>query len=207
MFAAAPSQNEFLSALFADQRVDFTRVEAYHMDEYVGLPSGDPRSFHSYLKPFFDSVRLKSVHYLDGTNDPEAECVRYAKLLLAAPIDVVFMGIGENGHIAFNDPSVANFNDPHTVKVVDLDLVCRKQQVHDACFATLDEVPKQAFTLTVPTLLSANKHFCIVPSALKARALRDTLVGPISEQCPATALRRKPGAMMYVDEACYSLMR
>lgn len=205
VFAAAPSQSDFLERFFGDERVDFSRIEAFHMDEYTGLPAEDPRSFRSYLKQFFDRVTFKTVHFIDGMAEPEAECARYAALLAQAPIDIVFMGIGENGHIAFNDPDVADFNDSRAVKPVLLDLVCRGQQVNDGCFASLDEVPKVAFTLTVPTLLCAQKHFCIVPTINKAAAVRDTLLGSIGEHCPATALRRKEGVLMYIDEAAFSL--
>lgn len=205
VFAAAPSQSDFLVHFFRDDRIDFSRIEAFHMDEYAGLPSEDPRSFRSYLKQFFDRVTFKAVHFINGMAEPEAECARYASLLKQSPIDIVFMGIGENGHIAFNDPDVAEFKDSHVVKPVQLDLVCRGQQVNDGCFATLDEVPRVALTLTIPTLLSSQKHFCIVPTVNKAYAVRDTLLGSIGEHCPATALRAKEGVMMYVDEAAFSL--
>lgn len=205
VFAAAPSQSDFLDRFFADARIDFSRIEAFHMDEYAGLPADDARSFRSYLKQFFDRVAFKALHFIEGMSEPEAECARYAALLTEKPIDVVFMGIGENGHIAFNDPDVADFNDSRLVKPVELDLICRGQQVNDGCFATLEEVPKVAFTLTVPALLSAEKHFCIVPTANKAAAVRETLLGEVGEHCPATALRLKAGVLMYVDEPAFSL--
>ena len=207
IFAAAPSQSDFLNRLFSDKRIDFSRIEVFHMDEYIGLPSDDPRSFQSFLKGYFDRVNFKAVHYINGmAKDLLEECERYGKQLISEKVDIVFMGIGENGHIAFNDPPVADFNDSKIMKPVELDLTCRNQQVHDGCFKTLDEVPKMALTLTIPTLISADKHFCIVPTKAKAQALSNTMLGEITEKCPATALRNKPGVMMYVDEPCFSIL-
>ena len=207
IFAAAPSQNEVLSAL-ASEDVDFSRIDAFHMDEYIGLPSDAPQGFGSFLRErIFDKVPFRSVHYLGGNAaDVEAECVRYSALLDEAPIDIVCMGIGENGHIAFNDPPVADFNDPRRVKAVPLDPVCRMQQVHDGCFTNLDKVPEMALTLTVPALMSARHHFCIVPTKFKAEAVRTTICGEIATKCPATALRLAPDARLYLDEDSASLL-
>lgn len=124
---------------------------------------------------------------------------RYDRILAGNPVDVVFMGIGENGHIAFNDPHVADFNDPLRIKKVDLDLTCRTQQVHDGCFATLGEVPEYALTLTIPALVAADRIFCVVPAATKADAVRATVLGPVTEKVPATVLRHHPDATLYVD--------
>lgn len=206
IFASAPSQSDFLDCFFADKRIDFSRIEAFHMDEYIGIPSDNSRSFSSFLKNYFDRVQMKNVHYIDGMADPLEECEKYGKQLMSEKVDIVFMGIGENGHIAFNDPAVADFNDSSIMKPVELDLMCRNQQVRDGCFAKLDDVPKNALTLTIPTLISANKHFCFIPTKAKAQALADTILGEISETCPATALRSKPGVMMYVDEPCFSIL-
>lgn len=208
IFAAAPSQSEFLETLCALPGVDWGRVEAFHMDEYAGLSGDDPRSFGSFLRTrVFDRLPFRAVHYLNGmAPDLEAECQRYGALLSAAPIDAVFMGIGENGHIAFNDPPVADFNDPAAVKLVELDQICRLQQVHDGCFPSLDEVPVRAVTLTVPTLFSGRRLFCMVPAATKAKAVRDTLQGPVSERCPASILRRHPDAVLYIDADSGSLL-
>lgn len=207
IFAAAPSQNEFLNSFFAEPNVDFSRIDALHMDEYIGLPSSDPRSFRSFLEYYFRRVPLHTMNFLDGTNDLKRECDRYSKLLLQAPVDVVFMGIGENGHIAFNDPQVADFHDPYWIKAVDLDRASREQQVHDGCFDSIDNVPERALTLTIPALMMAGRHFCIVPSELKAKALQKTLTGPISESCPASILRTKQGVRMFADRASYSLVK
>jgi glucosamine-6-phosphate deaminase len=208
IFAAAPSQSDFLDRFFADKRIDFSRIEAFHMDEYIGIPGDDPRSFRSFLKDYFERVEMKAVHYIDGmAKDPLEECEKYGNKLMAEQVDIVFMGVGENGHIAFNDPAVADFHDSKIMKPVELDLMCRNQQVRDGCFATLDEVPQIALTLTIPTLISADKHFCFIPTKAKAQALADTILGEISERCPATALRHKPGVMMYVDEPCFSILK
>lgn len=204
VFAAAPSQSEFLEALVAASDIDWGRVVAFHMDEYVGLPVGAPERFGQWLaRHVFDRVPFKKVHVLGAgeIDDAGATLVAddYAAALAEAPIDIVFMGIGVNGHIAFNDPPVADFDDPHAVKVVELDQICRQQQVDDDCFATLDDVPTHALTLTVPQLMRADRLFCIVPASAKAAAVARTLAGPIEESCPATALRRHPNVTLYLD--------
>ena len=201
IFAAAPSQNEVLAALAADKEIPWERVRAFHMDEYIGLAAGASQAFGNFLREhIFGLVDMASVHYIDAAApDAEAECARYAEILRQYPVDVVVMGIGENGHIAFNDPPVADFADPRTVKPVALDEICRNQQVHDGCFATLDDVPKTAITLTVPALLAGKHLFCIVPAATKAEAVRATLQSEIGEHCPATALRRHASAVLYLD--------
>ena len=210
IFAAAPSQREFLSALVSagrDGRVDFTRVNAFHMDEYIGLPDGAPQRFSSFLKnAIFDRLPFKSVNLITPGVCPEDECRRYAKLLAENPCDIVCMGIGENGHIAFNDPHVADFNDPKAVKIVTLDERCREQQVHDGCFPSFDDVPSSAITLTIPALISASHVFCMVPSSSKAEAVKKTVHGDISEQCPASILRRKTGSTLWLDAESAQLL-
>ena len=201
IFAAAPSQNEVLANLLESDLVDWTKINAFHMDEYVGLPEGDSHSFGVYLKEhIFAHKPFKSVHYIHGwEKDSDAECQRYAQLLQQYPIDVICLGIGENGHIAFNDPWVAEFNDPKAVKVVELDGVCRQQQVNDGCFPTLNDVPTHALTLTLPTLFAAKHLFCAVPAATKANAVKNTVLGEIGEDCPATIMRKHPSAVLYCD--------
>ncbi len=208
IFAAAPSQNEFLASLCSEEGIDWSRVTAFHMDEYVNLDAAAPQGFGNFLRRhIFDLLPFAEVNFLDGNaEDIEAECARYSALLNEAPIDIVFMGIGENGHIAFNDPPVADFNDKAAVKVVKLDEICRNQQVHDGCFAQLEDVPTHALTLTVPTLAKPAHQFCIVPAATKAKAVYDTLNGPIAETCPASILRRCPGAVLYLDADSASLL-
>lgn len=200
IFAAAPSQDELLEAL-RQQPVEWCRVNAFHMDEYHGLSSEAPQRFGNYLKEhFFGKVALRNVFYLGlPAGSDEEECARYTALLKKYPPHVVFLGIGENGHIAFNDPHVADFADPCLVKVVDLDLTCRLQQVHDGCFPTLFAVPTHAYTLTVPALVSAPYMFCVVPGKSKARAVHAALYDEISEACPAGILRTKEHAVLYLD--------
>lgn len=201
IFAAAPSQSEFLAALCAAEGIDWGKVNAFHMDEYVGLPVGSEGSFTNFLnQAVFDQLPFKAVYRLNGAApDPQQECERYTALLKAHPIDAVFMGVGENGHIAFNDPPVANFNDPATVKIVELDDICRTQQVHDGCFPTFDDVPTHAFTLTCPTLFSGGRLFCMVPAPTKAAAIKQMLLGEIETACPASILRTHPNATLYLD--------
>lgn len=201
IFAAAPSQNEFLETLAASKGIDWTRVTAFHMDEYLGLPGTAPQSFGRWLKDrIFDRVKPGKVHYLDGmAGEAQAECDRYSALLKASPPDITCMGIGENGHLAFNDPPVADFEDPRAVKPVDLDLASRQQQVNDGCFASLEAVPRTALTLTIPTLLAAPHIFCMVPGPRKAPAVKRTLEGKIATECPATVLRRHPRAVLFLD--------
>lgn len=200
LFAAAPSQNEFLAAL---QRHDlpWNRLNALHMDEYVGLQEDAPQRFGNFLKEhIFGALPFKSVHYIFRPGaGPEETCEAYCRVLDRYPLDIVFMGIGENGHIAFNDPHVARFYDPQRVKVVVLDDVCRMQQVHDGCFPSLPAVPCQAITLTIPTMMQAPHIFCMVPGRTKANAVRNTLQAGITPQCPATILRIHPHATLYCD--------
>ncbi|MBE6688499.1 MAG: glucosamine-6-phosphate deaminase [Ruminococcaceae bacterium] len=201
IFAAAPSQNDFLASLVNDKSIDFTRINAFHMDEYIGLDKDAPQGFGNFLRDrLFSLAPFKSVTYLNGQcDDPEAECKRYSELLNAAPIDIVCMGIGENGHIAFNDPPVADFNDPFSVKVVELDQVCRNQQVNDGCFASIDLVPTHALSLTIPRLINTDNIFCIVPAPTKANAVKSTLTGEIVTACPASILRTHKNATLYLD--------
>lgn len=201
IFAAAPSQDDTLAALLCEKDIDWTRCRAFHMDEYVGFPKEKEQSFGHYLYTHvFGKLPFAEVNYVNGANpDPEAECRRYADLLKKYPTDIVFLGIGENAHIAFNDPWVADLNDPQAVKLVKLDETCRNQQVHDGCFASLDEVPTHAFTLTVPTLAAAKVLICTVPCATKAEAVYNTVHQPISADYPATVMRRHPNATMYCD--------
>lgn len=208
IFAAAPSQNEVLATLVTDANIPWSRVNAFHMDEYIGLSADAPQGFGNFLKThIFGLASFKSVHYIDiSAVDAEKECARYAALLAQFPTDIVVMGIGENGHIAFNDPPVADFNDPLAVKPVALDEICRNQQVNDGCFAKLDDVPKTAITLTVPTLFAGEHLFCIVPAKTKANAVRATLCDDISEHCPATVLRRHKCAVLYLDGDSSSLL-
>lgn len=207
IFAAAPSQNEFLDALRQAEGIEWQRVEAYHMDEYLGLSSDAPQGFGNFLRnALFDHLPFAAVHLIHGCGDPQQEIQRYSQLL-AQPVDIVFMGIGENGHIAFNDPPVADFEDPATIKVVELEQTCRRQQVNDGCFDDLSQVPTHALTVTIPALLRAAHIFCMVPNERKAAAVKNTLEGPIATSCPASILRTKPGAVLYLDSQSAALLR
>ncbi|HEY4202439.1 MAG TPA: glucosamine-6-phosphate deaminase [Devosiaceae bacterium] len=200
IFAAAPSQSEMLAALIEAPGIDWQRVTAFHMDEYVGLPPGAPERFAEWLDAcLFSRLPFAAVHKLQPDSGAEAEATRYAALLSAAPIDIVCLGIGVNAHIAFNDPPVADFNDPLDVKVVELDAVCRQQQVDDKCFPSLDDVPHYALSLTIPRLLRADKLFCIVPGPAKRDAVTGTLYGPIVTACPSSILRQQANCTLYID--------
>ena len=202
VFAAAPSQNEFLQYLGEDGSVDFSRIRAFHMDEYIGLGAGAPQLFSQYLKTaLFSQKPFAQVHYINGhADDPEQECVRYAGLLQAYPPDIVCLGVGENGHLAFNDPGTFRFTDTALMRVVQLDERCRQQQVNDGCFTRLDEVPTRAITMTIAALGRAAYHFCMVPSSTKAQAVRQMIYGPVDEDCPASILRTFGDVSLYLDQ-------
>jgi len=206
IFASAPSQEATLRHLAEHPGIDWARVTAFHMDEYLSLPPDAPQRFGTWLRgALLDRVPVGTVHLIDPGHligpgaDPKEAVDRYAALLAAAPIDLVCLGIGVNGHLAFNDPP-ADFADPALVKVVRLDRASRVQQVDDGCFAALDQVPTQAVTLTIPALLSAAELFCMVPGAQKKRAVTDALHGPVTGLVPASALRTHPRCSIYLDK-------
>jgi len=208
VFASAPSQEEFLANLAAMGGIDWSRVRAFHLDEYVGLPGDAKQAFGRFLKDrLFDKVKPGRVYYMNGNaEDLEGECRRYTKLLEAEGLDIGCIGIGENGHWAFNDPHVADFNDPLTVKVVELDETSRRQQVHDGVFPSLDEVPRRAITMTMPAIFRANHIFCIVPAKSKAEVVKRTVCGPISTSCPASIIRKHKSATLFLDMDSASLL-
>jgi glucosamine-6-phosphate deaminase len=207
IFACAPSQNEFLDALVKEQ-IDWTRVVVFHMDEYSGLTADHPRSFRRYLREHLVErvAKPRAVHWIQAENDPATECARYAALLSEKPVDLTCMGIGENGHLAFNDPPVADFKDPHLIKKVQLDDTCRRQQVNDGCFPSVDAVPPFALTLTIPALIGARRVSCVVPGERKAGAVWDALLGPVDTGCPASILRGHPDAVLHLDADSASLL-
>lgn len=201
VFASAPSQEEFLAELSKMEDISWSKVTAFHLDEYVGLPDDAPQNFGYFLRQrLFDKVQPGAVQYINGNaDDLERECHRYSELLKGHPLDVACIGIGENVHIAFNDPPFADFNDPKLIKIVQPDQMSRMQQVHDGCFEGLDKVPTTALTMTIPAILSAAAIFCIVPAKSKAIAVRNTLEGPITTDCPASVLRRHEKAVLYLE--------
>ena len=179
------------------------------MDEYVGMPSSHPASFARWLRTHLaERVNGGTFHYLAGdAADLDAEIDRYARAMAAAPIDLCFIGFGENGHIAFNDPHEADFQDPKPIKRVKLDEKCRMQQVGEGHFANLDAAPTEAVTLTCPTLMSAKEVIAVVPEKRKAQAVKDALEGPLSTQCPASLVLTHPSATIYLDKDSASLLQ
>lgn len=202
IFAAAPSQNETLETLIKEPGIEWERINAYHMDEYVGLEPEDPAGFRNYLnRTIFEKLPFKTINLINGNvEDAYAEAERYGELLKIHPVDICLLGVGENGHLAFNDPGVAKFDDSVRAKVVPLDEVCRQQQVNDGCFEKIDEVPTHAITVTIPGLTAAKYMFCSVPAATKARAIKDMLSGEVTEKCPASILTEHEAAVLYLDK-------
>jgi glucosamine-6-phosphate deaminase len=200
IFASAPSQDEFLAALAVQADLDWQATTCFQMDEYIGLAADAPQNFGRFLRDrLFSRVHAGTVHYLDSEANPADELARYSQLIKGSPPDITCAGIGENGHLAFNDPPFADFADPAPLRIVDLAERSRQQQVHDGCFASIDDVPTRALTLTIPTLFSAPYFSCVVPGALKAEAVREMLLGPVTAQCPASVLRRHPCAVLHLD--------
>lgn len=209
VFASAVSQDAFLTALRATPGIEWARITAFHMDEYAGMATDHPASFRRFLRErLFDHVPVAAFHQLDGeAADPDAECARYSAMLAAAKPDLTIMGIGENGHVAFIDPPVCDFKEPRLARPVELDDVCRMQQVHDGAFATLEDVPKQALSLTTTLFLSIPRALVFVNGEHKAAAVRATIEGPITEACPASVLRRHQNATVFLDPGAASLLR
>lgn len=203
IFACATSQVQFLAALVAQPGIDWSRITVFHMDEYLGINANHPASFRRFLREhLIQHVHPGIVNYMEGDAlEPVGEVLRYTKLLLERPIDLCCLGVGENGHIAFNDPAVASFTDPLQVKIVKLDNASRLQQVGEGCFPNLEAVPQYAITLTIPTLCAASHMVCVVPDQRKARAIRMALCGPITTACPASYLRQQAHATLCLDAA------
>lgn len=200
IFAAAPSQAEMLKKLCHIPDLPWEQITAFHMDDYLGLPSDAKQRFSNWLdRHLYSQVGVGAVHQIPDEGDPQEICAAYSDLLRVKAIDIVCLGIGVNGHLAFNDPPVANFADPALVKMVELDEICRQQQVDDGCFSTLDAVPYRAVTLTIPCLMSAREAFCVVPGEHKRPAVRRALEGPVTAKCPASFLRQHPACTMYLD--------
>lgn len=201
LLASAPSQFDTWDALALQPGIEWGRVTVFHLDEYVGFDEAHPQSLRGLLKArFLSRIPIGGFHGLRGeAPGPEAECRRYARLLEENPPSLALIGIGENGHLAFNDPHVADFKDPLAVKIVDLDEACRRQQVHDGAFRSISEVPARALTLTIPRIMSAPAVFAAVPGSRKRRAVEAALGGPISPDCPASVLRTHPRCVLFLD--------
>jgi glucosamine-6-phosphate deaminase len=208
IIGTGPSQDGTIGTLTQAAGIDWSKVEVFHMDEYVGMPPSHPASFRRWLKEHVaDFVRPGIVHYMQGdAADVDAECRRYGNLLRAAPIDVSFLGFGENGHIAFNDPGVADFNDTAAVKLVTLDERCRGQQVGEGHFPELASVPPAAITVTCPILVSPAHLICSVPDRRKAEAVRDAVEGPLTPMCPASLVLTHPRCAIFLDTESAALL-
>ena len=209
IMATGNSQIEFLKQLVAMEGLDWSKVTLFHMDEYLGIDADHSASFRKYMRERVESVvHPGAFHYIRGEADlPLEEIARYTELLKAQPIDLCCLGIGENGHLAFNDPPVARFEEEHWVKLVKLDHACKMQQVNEGHFPSLEAVPPYAYTLTIPALMSARKVICVAPETRKARAVQGTLEGPIDTNCPASILRKQPHATLFIDEDSSALLK
>jgi glucosamine-6-phosphate deaminase len=209
IFATGASQLDLLSELTSIPGLPWDRVHGFHLDEYAGLDEDHPASFRHYLRANLTSrVSMSGFSEIDGNAaDAEAFCAEYVARLAQAAPQIALLGIGENGHLAFNDPAEADFNDPKGMKMVTLDSACRRQQVGEGWFSTLEEVPQHALTLTIPTIFRIPKLIVTVPDRRKAEAVRATLGDPISPACPSTLLRLHPDVTLYLDEDSASLLK
>jgi glucosamine-6-phosphate deaminase len=208
MFATGRSQDDFLKYIVKEKDIEWKKVNAFHMDEFIGVGSGYPQIFGLDLKKrLFDKLNFKEVFYINGNaEDVKTETNRYADLLIKHTLDIVFLGIGENGHIAFNDPHIADFNDPEILKVVDMDEICRNQQVRDRYFKSLNEVPFSAITVTIPTIFNTGSAFITVPGISKADIIKKVMKCPIDEKVPAAIMRTHNNAILYLDSDSASLI-
>lgn len=204
--ATGASQFEILAALVAADGIDWPQVSGFHLDEYIGLPMTHPASFRRYLKErLVDRVPLGAFHYIDAETDPEGECRRVGELLAAAPIDVALVGVGENGHLAFNDPP-ADFETENPYLVVELDDACRRQQLGEGWFPTFDDVPSRAISMSIRQIMKSKNIICTVPDRRKAEALRAAVEGPVSPLIPASILQQHPQALFFVDPPAAALL-
>lgn len=208
ILATGASQFPFLEAL-KNKEIEWKKITVFHLDEYKGISDSHPASFRKYLKErILDDVAPKQIFYLNGdAEDVDQEVNRYAEELKKHPIDIACIGIGENGHIAFNDPPVADFKDPKLVKIVELDTACRNQQLGEGWFPTFDDVPKEALTLTITAIMNCKTISCVVPDARKAEAVHNSLYNEISTECPGTILRNHPETVLFLDEGSASKIK
>lgn len=208
LLATGNSQIKFLDALIAKGGVDWSKITLFHLDEYLGIDREHPASFRRYMRQRVESrVNPAIFHYIEGdAMQPLDECDRYSQLLQAQPIDLCCLGLGENGHLAFNEPSLASFNETRVIKLVKLDKTTRQQQVNEGHFSNLEAVPQYAFTLTIPTICTAKQIFCLAPEKRKASAVKNMLTGEISSAIPASALRQQTQATLFLDTDSASLL-
>ena len=203
--ATGASQFEMLNELIK-QEVDWSKVTAFHLDEYIGIPEKHPASFRKYLKErFVNKISLKEFHYVDGETDPHAECSRLSKIISSHPIDVAFIGIGENGHLAFNDPP-ADFETEEPFIVVNLDEQCRRQQWGEGWFPTLNDVPEQAISMSVKQIIKSKALICSVPDLRKAEAVKGSLEGKVTPLVPASVMQQHKAVWIYLDKDSASLL-
>ncbi len=200
ILATGTSQFSFLDSL-KKEKIEWDKITVFHLDEYVGISENHPSSFRRYLLDrILKLVTPRKYYLLEGdTKDIESHIKQYKELLEQNPIDLACIGIGENGHIAFNDPPVADFHDPHLVKLVELDDLCRQQQFYEGWFSSMEMVPEKAITLTIPAIMNCRKIICNVPGVRKVEAVQNTLIGPISTACPASILRTHPDVTLFLD--------
>lgn len=207
IFASAPSQNEALEYLVNDSKVEWDKVVGFHMDEYIGLPENSPKSFSRFIEnKFFEKHTFKKWYPMKTDGDIAKQTKEYLDLLHEKAIDLVILGVGENGHLAFIDPPVCDFNDPEDLKVVELDQVNRQQQVNDGVFATIDDVPTHALSMTIPFLLRSKHKVAIVPGPTKRDAIYNMLEKDVSTECPASVLKTVE-SYLYVDEDAYEYVK
>ena len=206
ILATGTSQFETLNQLLSEEGIDWKKVTVFHLDEYIGLPITHPASFRKYLvERFFSKVNLKAYHLIDGEKDPEEECKRLSALIQNHPIDVAFVGIGENGHLAFNDPP-ADFKTKEPYIVVDLDEACRKQQLGEGWFPDLESVPQKAISMSIHQIMLSKSIICSVPDLRKAQAVKDCLQGKVSNLHPASVLQKHPDCQIFLDKESSSLL-
>jgi len=206
ILATGTSQIAMLAELIS-QNIDWNRVTAFHLDEYIGLDESHPASFAKYLKDIFTNLLpLKSFYHIDGKANPEAECKRLNDLISSSPVDVAFIGIGENGHLAFNDPP-ADFKTEDPYKIVKLDDACRRQQVSEGWFILFDDVPRMAISMPVKQIMKSKSIICTVPDKRKALAVKKALEGEITPNLPASNLQNHPDLWLYLDSESASLLR
>tara|TARA_R110002033_G_scaffold834_2_gene8156 strand:+ start:1921 stop:2682 length:762 start_codon:yes stop_codon:yes gene_type:complete len=208
ILATGASQFSFLEAL-QTKEIDWGKITVFHLDEYKGISESHPASFRKYLKErILNKVAPKKIYFLNGdAANLQLEIKNYEEALQAHPIDIACIGIGENGHIAFNDPAVADFQDPKLVKVVELDEACRNQQLGEGWFPSFDDVPKEAVTLTITAIMNCEAISCVVPDERKAQAVYNSLYGDISTSCPASILRTHPETVLFLDKASASMIK